>query len=123
MTRVEAMTQLGQTGRLVSAALWAVGALAAALEQKPHDWTDEDTARAVGLPVATVTQAKQVCLKFQTISHEPQFQLLFAHYQCVAGLPYGEAKPALDWAAENQANPAELRTFLRLQRGDDYVPE
>jgi len=115
MNRLEATAALARTQQMLSDTLWAVGELAYALGREPHGFSDEDTARCLSLPSPLVSEAKRMFVQFQTIASNPQFRLLYAHYQCVVGRTAPEAAEALAWARANQANPSELRAYLRLQ--------
>ena len=110
----EAAAALSRTQRLISTAMWATGELAAMLEQSPHAWSDEDTAAALGLPAPLVSQAKRLFQQFSTFYRDPGFQLLFSHYQCIAGLSSTQAATALEWATENQATALELHAYIHL---------
>ena len=118
MTKHEAAAALSRTQRLLSTAMWAAGELAVQLEQPPHAWSDEDTAKSLGLPAPLVSEAKRLFQKFCTVSNDSQFQLLFSHYQCVAGLSPADAETALNWAKEHQANALELHAYIRLNAAD-----
>lgn len=114
MTKHEAAAALSRTQRLISTAMWATGELAVMLEQPPHAWSDEDTAKSLGLPAPLVSEAKRLFQQFCTVFNDPQFRLLFSHHQCVVGLSPADAETALSWAKENQASALELHAYIRL---------
>jgi len=105
----------------VSRCNWEVGRCAAQWTQRyARGRTDADFANMVGLSRDQVAQRRRVAEAFGDVADDYP-SLKWSHFYTV--LTWDDALDCLQWAEDNEATVAEMKSWRRAQRGDDATTD